>query len=65
VKTVSDLLMPVEGEVLELNAELEDQPELVNADPYGKGWILKVAVTDASQLDQLMSADKYKAFVAE
>ena len=65
VKTVSDLLMPVEGKVLELNAALEDQPELVNADPYGKGWILKVAVADASQLDELMPADKYKNFVAE
>ncbi|MDR0833114.1 MAG: glycine cleavage system protein GcvH [Candidatus Symbiothrix sp.] len=65
VKTVSDLLMPVEGKVLELNAELEDQPELVNSDPYGKGWILKVAVADASQLDKLMPADKYKTFVAE
>ena len=65
VKTVSDLLMPVEGKVLELNAALEDQPELVNADPYGKGWILKVAVAYASQLDELMPADKYKNFVAE
>ena len=65
VKTVSDLLMPVDGKVLELNAELEDQPELVNSDPYGQGWILKVAVADASQLDKLMPADKYQIFVAE
>ncbi|GHT55256.1 glycine cleavage system H protein [Bacteroidia bacterium] len=64
VKTVSDLLMPVSGKVLELNADLEDQPELVNSDPYGKGWILKVAVTDASQLNSLMDAAKYKSFVA-
>ncbi|GHT02609.1 glycine cleavage system H protein [Bacteroidia bacterium] len=65
VKAVSDLLMPVDAKVLELNADLEDQPELVNSDPYGKGWILKVAVADASQLDKLLSADKYKTFVAE
>ncbi|GHT43834.1 glycine cleavage system H protein [Bacteroidia bacterium] len=64
VKTVSDLLMPVSAKVLELNADLEDQPELVNSDPYGKGWILKVAVTDASQLNSLMDAAKYKSFVA-
>ncbi|GAP71869.1 glycine cleavage system H protein [Candidatus Symbiothrix dinenymphae] len=64
VKTVSDLLMPVSGKVLELNADLEDQPELVNSDPYGKGWILKVAATDASQLNSLMDAAKYKSFVA-
>ncbi|GHT23626.1 glycine cleavage system H protein [Bacteroidia bacterium] len=64
VKTVSDLLMPVSAKVLELNADLEEQPELVNSDPYGKGWILKVAVTDASQLNSLMDAAKYKSFVA-
>ena len=56
VKTVSDLLMPVSGEVLEVNADLEDKPELINEDPYGKGWIIKIAVSDAAQLDSLLSA---------
>ena len=65
VKTVSDLLMPVTGEVLEVNADLEDQPELVNSDPYGKGWIIKLHVEDQSELDELMDADKYKEFIAE
>lgn len=65
VKTVSDLLMPVGGEVLELNAELEDTPELVNNDPYGKGWIIQVAVGDAKELDALMSAEEYKKFIGK
>jgi len=60
VKTVSDLLMPVSGEILEFNAELEDKPELINEDPYGKGWIIKVALSDASELDSLLSAADYK-----
>ena len=61
VKTVSDLNMPVSGEVLELNAELDAAPELVNNDPYGKGWIIKISVKDASELDKLMDAKAYEA----
>ncbi len=63
VKTVSDLYMPVSGTVNEVNAELENAPELVNSDPYGKGWMVKVTITDASQLDGLMSAADYSAMV--
>ena len=59
VKTVSDLYMPVAGEVLELNEKLEDQPELVNEDPYGEGWMIKIRVTDPGHLDGLMSAEAY------
>ncbi len=61
VKTVSDLNMPVTGEVLELNEELDAQPELVNNDPYGKGWIIRIAVKDAAELDSLMDASAYEA----
>ena len=63
VKTVSDLYMPVCGEVLEFNSELEDQPDLVNKDPYGKGWIIKVKIEDEAQLDGLLNADAYKASI--
>lgn len=63
VKTVSDLYMPVSGEVLEFNSELEDQPDLVNKDPYGKGWIIKVKMNDEAQLDGLLNADAYKASI--
>ena len=63
VKTVSDLYMPISGEVLEFNSELEDQPDLVNKDPYGKGWIIKVKVEDEAQLDGLLSADAYKTSI--
>ena len=59
VKTVSDLFMPITGEVVVFNEELEDAPELVNNDPYDEGWMIKVAVSDASQLDNLLSADDY------
>ncbi|GHU89156.1 glycine cleavage system H protein [Bacteroidia bacterium] len=65
VKTVSDLLMPVSAEVIELNDSLEDQPELVNKDPYGKGWIIKVVVKDAAQVAGLFSAADYKAFIGK
>ena len=61
VKTVSDLNMPVTGEVLELNEELDAQPELVNNDPYGKGWIIRIAVKDAAELNNLMDAAAYQA----
>lgn len=65
VKTVSDLMMPAGGEVLEVNAQLEDQPELVNSDPYGEGWIIKINVEDASELNGLMDAAAYKSFVGK
>ncbi|MBR4431636.1 MAG: glycine cleavage system protein GcvH [Paludibacteraceae bacterium] len=61
VKTVSDLNMPVEGEVLEFNETLNDQPELVNNDPYGEGWMIRIAIKDKAQLDSLMDAEAYQA----
>lgn len=61
VKTVSDLNMPVTGEVLEINGALDAQPELVNNDPYGEGWIIRIAVKDAAELDALMDAATYEA----
>ena len=61
VKTVSDLFMPVSGEVLEFNTELESNPELVNTDPYGEGWMIRVRITD--QGDKLMSAQAYKELI--
>jgi glycine cleavage system H protein len=63
VKTVSDLFMPVAGEVLEFNEALEDAPELINSDPYGQAWIVKIKMNDVAQLDGLMSADDYKALI--
>lgn len=63
VKTVSDLFMPISGEVLEFNEALEADPELVNNDPYGEGWMVKVKVVDPSQLDGLLSADEYKSVI--
>jgi glycine cleavage system H protein len=63
VKTVSDLYMPVSGEILEVNASLENAPEHVNSDPYGNGWMVKVKMTDASQVSGLMSAADYAAMV--
>ncbi len=65
VKTVSDLLMPVSGKVLEVNAQLEDAPELVNQDPYGEGWIIKVSLEDESEVNTLMSAQEYKESVGK
>ena len=64
MKTVSDLMLPIEGEILELNPELEESPELVNSDPYGKGWIVKVKPANVEDLDGLLSADDYKALIA-
>ena len=61
VKTVSDLNMPVTGEVLEINEALDAQPELVNNDPYGEGWMIKISVKDAAELDRLMDAAAYQA----
>lgn len=63
VKTVSDLYLPVDGKILEYNEELEDSPELVNDDPYNDGWIVKVAITDITQLDVLLSATEYEALI--
>ena len=60
VKTVSDLNIPVTGEVLEFNERLEDEPELVNSDPYGDGWIIKISVDDAADLDDLFDAAGYQ-----
>lgn len=63
VKTVSDLFLPVAGEIVEFNETLEDEPENVNTDPYGAGWMVKVKVSDASQLDSLLSVADYKALI--
>ena len=63
VKTVSDLFMPVGGEVTEFNEALTDEPELVNKDPYGNGWMIKINIADAGELDELMSADDYKKMI--
>ena len=63
VKTVSDLLMPVAGEVLEVNPELEDKPELVNSDPYGQGWLIKAKPANVADVEGLLSADDYKKLI--
>jgi glycine cleavage system H protein len=63
VKTVSELFMPIAGEVLEYNEALDDAPELVNDDPYGDGWIIKIKVSDAAQVNDLLSAEDYKAAI--
>lgn len=65
VKTVSDLFLPVGGEVLEINPALEENPELVNKDPYGEGWLIRIRPTDLSQLDGLMDAEAYKQIINE
>ena len=63
VKTVSDLMMPGSGEIVAFNEALEDEPELVNTDPYSDGWMIKVLVSDFTELDSLLSADQYKELV--
>ncbi len=63
VKTVSDLFLPVSGEIIEFNDSLEDEPEKVNSDPYGEGWMIKVKCSDPEQLDGLLSAEDYKALI--
>ena len=63
VKTVSDLFMPLSGKVIESNSELEDRPELVNEDPYGEGWIIKIDISDISELSNLLSYEDYKNLV--
>jgi len=64
VKTVSDLFMPVGGKVIEMNSILEDKPELVNEDPYGEGWIIKIDISDLSEVDNLLSPEEYKNMIA-
>ena len=64
VKTVSDLYMPLDGEVVEVNPALEDTPELVNSEPFEGGWMIRVKISDPSQLEDLMSADAYNALIA-
>ena len=64
VKTVSDLFMPVNGEVIEVNSKLEDSPEIVNDDPYGEGWLIKIKVADPSDVDSLLDAKGYEAEIA-
>ena len=63
VKTVSDLFMPVSGEILELNPALEETPDVVNKDPYGKGWMVKIKITNPAETAGLLTADQYKALV--
>ena len=63
VKTVSDLFMPVSGKVIEVNPSLEDKPEIVNEDPYGEGWIIKILITDESQIDSLLGPIDYKNLI--
>jgi len=63
VKTVSDLFMPINGEVLSFNKKLEDKPELINSDPYGEGWIIKIAISNVTELDELLDVLVYKELV--
>ena len=63
VKTVSDLFMPITGKVIEVNPNLEDKPELVNEDPYGEGWIIKIDISEQSQIDSLLSPSDYKNLI--
>ena len=64
VKTVSDLFMPLSGEILSFNSELEDAPEVINSDPYGEGWMIRVKISDASEVDALLSAEQYKNLIS-
>ncbi len=63
VKTVSDLFLPLSGEIIEFNDELESNPEDVNTDPYGKGWIVKVKISNAAEVEELLSSDAYKQLI--
>ena len=63
VKTVSDLFMPINGEVLLFNKKLADEPELINKDPYGEGWVIKIAISDISEIDELLDASAYEELV--
>jgi glycine cleavage system H protein len=64
VKTVSELYAPIDGEVVEINEELEDEPEVVNTDPYGNGWMVRIKIADPDQLNELMSAEEYQEIIA-
>jgi len=64
VKTVSDLFLPLSGEIIEFNEALEDEPEKVNSDPYGEGWMIKIKISDADQIDGLLSSEAYKALIS-
>ena len=64
VKTVSDLFMPVSGEIIEFNDKLETNPEVVNEDPYGEGWMIKIRVSDENELNELLSADEYEGEIS-
>lgn len=64
VKTVSDLFLPAEGKIIEVNSELSNNPELVNTDPYGEGWMVKIEVTDAADINELLSAEAYEQLVS-
>ncbi|MBK0380277.1 glycine cleavage system protein GcvH [Mucilaginibacter segetis] len=63
VKTVSDLFMPVDGRILEVNPKLDNEPELVNTDPYGEGWMVKISLHDVADIDTLLSVDDYKGVI--
>jgi glycine cleavage system H protein len=63
VKTVSDLFMPISAEIIEFNADLESSPETVNTDPYGKGWMVKIKISNSSQIDSLMNAEAYGSLI--
>lgn len=63
VKTVSDLFMPITGEIIEINEALADEPEKVNTDPYGEGWMVKISISDASQIEELLSAEAYRELI--
>ena len=63
VKTVSDLFLPLSGEIIEFNEDLESDPEAVNSDPYGKGWMIKIKVENTSEIDLLLSSDDYAALI--
>lgn len=65
VKTVSDLFLPLSGEVVEFNEELNDAPELVNQDPYGKGWIVRVTISDVSEIDSLLNTAEYRTIIGK
>jgi glycine cleavage system H protein len=64
VKTVSDLFMPLSAEILSFNSELEDTPEVVNTDPYGAGWMIRIKISDSSELESLLSAEQYKDLIS-
>ena len=63
VKTVSDMFMPVSGEIIEINPALEDTPDVVNKDPYGKGWVVKIKISNPEEINELLTAEKYKSIL--